>query len=176
MTTHPSLSQEKHAIDGLLLLQQRTISQHLSMSPSHPSEHDRSRLVPRITPSHKVRGARASLSEAASSQGHASKVEVITPVNTPTITNPYRKSTRLPCAYISNPYKKSTKNTLTLAQKERIARNRAAALERQQMNRQQHSNFGQSKAATSAIRCIYGFTLSQEKDLVASFIADDEHY
>jgi hypothetical protein len=175
MSAHPSLSQEKHAIDGLLLLQHKTICQHPPSIFSHPSESGGSPL-PRITPSFKVPDARASLSEAVSPQGHASKVEVITPVKTPTIKNPYRKSIRPSCVTTTNPYIKTTKNTLSLAQKERIARNRAAALERQRTNLQQHTNFRDSRAATSAIQCIYGFTLSQEKDLVASFIADDEQY
>jgi hypothetical protein len=169
MTSHPSLSQEKHAIDGLLLLQRDNHSAH---PPSlFQSEAPITNASPLVTPPKCHDSNNGNVSE-----GHYDLASILreTTLLKTSITNPYCKPKH---PIVVNPYyRKSTQFTLTMAQKERIARNKATALKLQRMNNQpkQKESTNLLHNSEQALRSKYNFTLSQEEDLCRSFVADEE--
>jgi hypothetical protein len=167
MASHPSLSQECHAIHGLLLLKHKD---HSAPPPCliQQSEAPINNVSPLVTP---PKGHTPTNAGAVSRPYDPASILRDTPPRTPII-NPY--SIRKPP--IVNPYyHKSTQLTLTMAQKERISRNKALALKRQCMNSQSEQKVSTNlRKSEQALRSIYNFTLSQEEDLCASFIANEQ--
>jgi hypothetical protein len=101
------------------------------------------------------------------------KTAPINPYNTPVNKKHHIDNIDVPYPTTSermlNPYKTPACIALTPAQKNRIAINKAMAIKRQETKQ-----LAGRQLVDSQIRSIYGFTLSQEEDLVASFIADDK--